>query len=570
MLEYKKCLNIMDECIEVFLDKIKNITEISPYRKYCKTNISFAMFNPGNDDYYEYKYFERILEWYIRDLINDILRQIIVDDIIECLWPDEKSRFIIRLNNVAFESFYPFEFIVKRKTETVGYRYTGLASNEIEPLLIEYGVDRVVILNWDRIQDDYSLKQQIGCNDTRVTEQSLKSFFDEYLTSEVYDSFVNKIKDAVDIANEEIGFQTIPNLSLRYLASFKEKLIEKLRLLNYSGMKYKVLDDLDVRTSNRLEKIKLNKSDFDKIQNNFIKDNLYKALIGNEDFAKCFTTSEYLYNIFKEGNSVDYTAVVCGYFKSVEQLLYKVMQIELQNNNLKELWIKCNGYPQGKNKNKNYRINPNSKKKVWQIKFNKENEKYFNIELGSLIWFYNDSDICYISKNERQKIRKLLLQYNRECRNDHFHKNNIYSFQEVERIRNNTILMLFYIIGSCRLYGETSLNKVALGIEDDSFDRLYKKIMEIPKGIDLCFKFKNKARQCFHRLSNQDHTKYSDNGSMKKSTIKFITIEKYQTFREKNFQGYKDTEADVVIDKNNIPEKVWFIKYNGEMVEITW
>lgn len=115
MLEYKKCVDVINECIEVFIDNIKNITEISPYRKCRKTNISFAIFNPGNDDYYEYKYFEMTLEWYIRDLVNDIFRQIIVDDMIVCLWPDEKYMHLSGFNNEAFERLYPFEFIMQKK-----------------------------------------------------------------------------------------------------------------------------------------------------------------------------------------------------------------------------------------------------------------------------------------------------------------------------------------------------------------------------------------------------------------------------------------------------------------------
>ena len=34
--------------------------------------------------------------------------------------------------------------------------------------------------------------------------------------------------------------------------------------------------------------------------------------------------------------------------------------------------------------------------------------------------------------------------------------------------------------------------------------------------------------------------------------------------------GFDEVQADVVIDENNVPEKAWFIKYDGEIVEIKW
>lgn len=188
----------------------------------------------------------------------------------------------------------------------------------------------------------------------------------------------------------------------------------------------------------------------------------------------------------------------------------------------------------------------------------------------SLIWFYNDSDICSISEEGRQSIRKLLLQYNQECRNDHFHKDNIYSFQEVERVRNNTLLILFYIIGSCRLFGEVSKNKRALGIQDDSFDRFYKALLKIPISLRLCIKLPGEKEKYLRRIGNQKSTIYNTMGSVRGNILKFISIEKYEEFLKNDFLGFDEVQADVVIDENNVPEKAWFVKYDGEIVEIKW
>jgi hypothetical protein len=570
MIGNKKHNKIIEDSIEQFLDRIRKTIEIKQYKRTFKARYSFEIFKPGNDEYYEYKFFERRLEWYIRDLVNSILSYLLQENSIKCMFPDEDSRLRIDYSNSDFEEVNPFEFVIKNKYETVGYRYTFLASNEIDYLIKQYSINRIVILNWENTEDKYSLKEMIGCPDKRVTQQSLRSFFDEYLNDDLFNVFVTKIRTAVGIANEEIGFQTIPKMSLRYLSGFKAELNETLSSLDFSKMKYQILNHLDKNNFNRVNEFNLDSSDFNEIKNNFVEKELYKALLGSEDFAKCFITSEYLYTLLESNNFFDYTAVVCGYFKSVEQLLYKVMQIELETNPSEDLWIKSKGNPQGEDTNINFRRNPKIKKTVWQVRFNKENEKYFSIELGSLIWFYNDNDICSISEGGRQSIRKLLLQYNQECRNDHFHKDNIYSFQEVERVRNNTLLILFYIIGSCRLFGEVSKNKLALGIQDDSFDRFYKALLKIPTHVPLCIKFPGEEEKYLRRMGNQKSTIYNTMGSVKGNVLKFISIEKYEEFLKNDFLGFDEVQADVLIDENNVPEKAWYIKYSGEMVEIKW
>lgn len=97
--------------------------------------------------------------------------------------------------------------------------------------------------------------------------------------------------------------------------------------------------------------------------------------MGDEDFAKSFMTSEYLFELFKNKINIDYTWVICGYVKSVEQLLYKFMKLQLDINNNNKLWIKANsGISKIANNkdNEDVRINPNNKKnKVHQVKFEK-------------------------------------------------------------------------------------------------------------------------------------------------------------------------------------------------------
>ena len=55
-------------------------------------------------------------------------------------------------------------------------------------------------------------------------------------------------------------------------------------------------------------------------------------MVGSEEFAESFRTSEWLYYSLKDLKHFDYTAVISGYLKSVEQLLYKIVMLNVDNN----------------------------------------------------------------------------------------------------------------------------------------------------------------------------------------------------------------------------------------------
>jgi len=308
--------------------------------------------------------------------------------------------------------------------------------------------------------------------------------------------------------------------------------------------------------------IALSEDDYKLLDSNFIEKRLYRALLGTDKFAKCFITAEYLYHIFREGNSFDYTSVVSGYLKSIEQLIYRIMQISLQKYAGEDYWVK-GFYPKSK---KDYsimsRLNPVTNKP--QVKFMPQNEEFFDITLAPMTWFLYDNYQYHIL--EKEKIHQLLLRYGSECRNDHFHKDNIETFRDVECIRNNTLLLMYLLIGGCRLSGSIEDDNRLLGSIDDAFDRLYKRVIEIPRSVrKFCIKFVDQEEIIVRRMFNQDKPIYDDNGSVMLSSIKFVTEEKHSTIEDET-----DVIPDVIIDRNNIPEKMWFIKCGGERKTIEW
>ena len=78
-----------------------------------------------------------------------------------------------------------------------------------------------------------------------------------------------------------------------------------------------------------------------------------------------------------------------------------------------------------------------------------------------------------------------------------------------------------------------------LGIESDSFDRLYKQINKIPSSVKrFILRFGNQDINAV-RLFNQEFAKYDKNGSLKKSVICFYPVDNF-------------SETDIEVAKNSL------------------
>ena len=99
------------DAIDFFLKMINEISENGPHRKARRTPTTFPMLKLGNEEFYEYAYFERTLEWFVRDLlINTILHDLFTIHHIESMWPDNEN--YVRYSTDDIENIFPFEFII--------------------------------------------------------------------------------------------------------------------------------------------------------------------------------------------------------------------------------------------------------------------------------------------------------------------------------------------------------------------------------------------------------------------------------------------------------------------------
>lgn len=540
----------LDEAREQFLSSIKVMTREGPYSNRRKKSTDFELIHPANNTYYEYAYYERAMISMIRDmLVNPILCSVLLNNSRECLIPNFNGTYV-HFSNEKIEDVFPFEFIICDGEQQIGCRYTSVAENDKRLIEItkENDIDSIVILRWDT--KPFSPNTQTNLV-VPIVELSLKEFFDRFASDEECNAFLQHTRESVSIANRMLGFETIPRLSTRYLSEFNQKTLEMLYDLDFESMEYQPI------SGNFINKAF---ADADKkIMTHYFKDEgLVSSLIGPDEFARCFITSEYLYTVLGEGYNFDYTSVVTGYIKSIEQLVYKVMKCQLDYNyHLEDLWVKKNSK---RCSNKIKRDHPITGKK--QVKFKKENEHLFDVALSPMIWLLYDNDIGWnVSKGGRDTVKDIALRYCTECRNDYFHKDNIFDYDNVEKIRNNTLLLIYLILGACCKTGNTKLDSIEFNANSYEFDKLYRAVNRIPKGIN---KFKcidsNGETLYLVRESDQPDINYDEYGSISMSEIRFRNASESV---EKNNSSY-------VLCKENIPSKLWYKRYNGDYIEITW
>lgn len=560
---------IIDKNVNVFLKRVKDISELGPFEKSRKVTPGFPILKPANSEYYKYKYFETFLEGCIREhLATVVFAELFELYGIISTWPPKKP-VDIRSSNEAIEDVYPFEFIVHHNGKNIGYRFTSLniEDNQLVELLKKYSIELIDTIDWSEIDTPKSDRTILNISEKyrkHISYISLRDFFTEYFSEEVFSIYISKARLAVEKANYEIGFQTIPQLSPRFLSKFREEVLLSLLEADFRNMKYQKKGK---KGSYNGDGIAL--EDYIIIDNNFKGKGLYRALVSDEDFAKCFITSEYMYQIFKVGNNFDYTSVVSGYIKCIEQLLYKIMKIALVFNNSDKLWIKAKKHVKD---NLNYRFNPAEPwKKVSQVKFNTNYEWNFDIALSPLIWFLHDiTEGWYISEQGKDIIHGYLLDYAEYDRNQHFHKDNIYDFNVVDRIRNNTIVLIYLIIGGCVLTRSKEHDFRIMGIIDDSYDRLYKKLKEIPRSIrNFYLEFESGLEIKAIRKYLQIDPIYNNNGVIQ-SDIHFIKVDDFQIEYDEQLKLDIPKGNKLNISRNNLPQKVWYVKRGGERVLIEW
>lgn len=317
----------------------------------------------------------------------------------------------------------PFLFILKENDKRVGYLVTNkspnLDSNNIDKLK-KYDVDAIKFICLNNPRGDIAI--QVFEEETEAAAKQsdgfiqitlIKDFFDTYFGTDEFPVFMKYVTEFNERARTYVGFNTVIAPYDDSIAKFKKDKLELLHTYDYMN---RLPDDIYDNQANILYE-------------NYINRGLYRAMTGSCSFADSFVSSEWYYCINKVTNSLDQTAVITGYLKSVEQLLYSIVKLSIDSGKT----IKRKG------------IND-------FIDFTTANEDLIDTTLGSLIGFAKHyGEIFAVSSYVKRHIVNTLIDWRVNYRNDHLHKDNLYNSEKIDAIREKAIYLYFLLLGGCKI-----------------------------------------------------------------------------------------------------------------------
>jgi hypothetical protein len=502
----------------------RNVKDKSRYRS------DFPLFNIASDNFYIYQIYVEDLQSNIRKyLLNPILEELL-----------KEYGYDIEQYNLS-----PFQFIFKKNDIRIGVRYSKLLyATEDEKELIkksikDFQIDKVINLHFSNDKDFGLNRYREAIN---IFDYSIKMFVDEFINENLYQYFFTTLTTVIDEMQELIGFEVIPRLNMSNLAKVRLELRENLREVDFHELSY----DPQNKCNN------LEKSDLDIICSNLEKGKA-QVLLGKSDFAISYLTSEYLYKVLVDNSNFDYTSVVAGYLKTIEQFLYRLLEYQMNTNERKK-WIKTKNHylvnKEFKATNRTKEIKSNGNK----ILAKSQNLEYMDTSLGSLINYMNDNNDCWgISKDGRKTLKELLDDYRTSVRNGYFHKHNIEDIEEVKRIRNNTVYLLCFLIGSLKDFDITKFDFL-----DFSFNDFYHKVPRHSIKILFYIQETKKSQPKLMKLVYEQEAESYNVDGLLVNNLYFAKVDD----PEKKYEYIADVPKNdlVIFDTNNVPYRAEYIR----------
>lgn len=572
---------------ELFLDHIKTFSDLSRNHRVAPKNGGFPLFMIDNREYYEQSFFDELIEngvW--RFLVNGFFHELFTSEYcmiknISCSWQDMHPQLTTSYVE-AIEGRYFVEFVITFQEKHIGYRYTNIYYTEdhLREMMEMKNLDEVVVIDFSSdIQSAFlhPLNVPRGCNNM-IRKMTLKDFFCDFFSESEYYEYVTGARKAVEEAYKYVGKQTVTNLTLQSLPYFLQTALRGINDFPYTATQY-----VPIKTPNNTAISWYGTGTLAECDKRIINENFYNlkrfhALIGREDFAKSFITSEYLYQTLKDNNRFDFTAIVTGYFKSIEQLLFLLLSIIEIDGHSGDVWIQSK-IPfsrvyrryQGE-----FRLNPTNTNKT-QVRVKTGNGNFYDSSFAALVYMLQDYPSGWaVSDQAKNIISALLLIYSDECRNEHFHKENIYDIAEVEDIRNKTYLLLYYVLGGYDFSIIGQSENTLLGIIDNSFENLYRKIMEYGPGNYYYLTFPSGPPMFVALPMKQSLPEYDNDGLIINPSLRFVKMsrESLGDWRKDDWGEIEDEFSDektITVCRNYMPTDVKYIdKITGETKAINW
>lgn len=564
----------IDDCVEEFLQRINFLTRPGAFYKYRKKPALFSGIGLASDEFYRMKYFEEHAEPIIREfLINPILKSLLSIHGIKAHGTGRTRNEMELMSTERLEDNRICEFCIDTTRGKVGYRYTGISDKDDEFIFVlqNRGIRQIEIIRWSFDHDESWREKSAALipEELRhlVSYVSPKDFFASHLTMDEYQYFEKTVTGAIIQANAMIDFEVIPRLSGRHLSEIKTRL-----LAEFAQKEEEALAD---RRDSEESTAALPEEDENAIDRIYYGGGLYRALLGTSDFAECFLTAEYLFEILGNGGHFDHTVIACGYFKSVEQLTRRLVQIALHEIKPEGLWIKT-FKTEGVDKKDLKDEKTKSGITIQKIRFIEDYESRFDKSQGTQLHLLHDHKNGWrVSDDAGWSIFRYLNEYNKTHRNEYFHGDNIDlkteqdPIEKIRSIRARTLEAFRLLLGGYILPGGVSDQLSSLGWSENDyhFGRLYEEVTNIPRG-QRFFLFDYDGAPTIKALRHfdQEPTRYDESGEII-SSIKFSEVNDFNRAECDEGSSASSPDRTIALSKNNYPKRVRLQLRDGTIKE---
>ena len=553
------------DCSYIYKEEIdKNINMLKHFIESWMKSHSIRneeLFQFADDDFYFYRFAVERQEKASKILLTNILWRILKEYNIP----------------VEYSHDAPFIFIIKENHERIGYRLADFLEDEdINSILKSNHVDKAIILRTSKGKQTNKLieleNQQYKDTNVNIRALSIHDFYLKQFGEEEYKAFIDSIDNYLNVTKEITGYKSVKFLSKMNLASIKIFEQKKLRDWDYLNYRYQIINASDKKVQNYLY---LTQKDIifenlDDMHKSYIFDKLYETMVSSNEYATSFITSEWLYDSFKGKKNFDYTSIVSGYLKSIEQLLYKIVMLNIDNDckiamkrdMLKKAFRqnipvfelidnKFNKVPGNKQGN-NYRFS-----NYPYIEFTEHQKEFMDSSIGTFEYFLRCNKHIFSNPDNAKTVTDMISCFRIECRNGFFHTHNLNDWDLVEKIRSNAIYLYFVLLGSC-IIPEERKHELNL-IHRDQFDELCKKIREFKKyNIYFEFEYDDGIKQNLVYDIHNNTIEFNDDGVEHYDGLLFYKVDEFQDSLKKIDKGELE-DKKLYLTRDNLPKKIFGI-----------
>lgn len=480
-------MDIRDNYKKIIINTLEKISQIrnnasrDDVDDYAQIALDRRLFQFGGDDAGYYRFILEESEELSRQMVFEIIAYILhskqapvkafIDNGSRCVVSQEGDKRILYI----FKDF--------------GLK-SRLPNQEIKRLLDKYNAIDYMFVSfiWDHAyMETFNHNDNVADPSRGGKNIGVADFLVRYIYPEEVELFIKDIEDYELEVNTIIGMGIMK--TLQPMALYRFKRVTNAELLKF---KYKehLIDVIPEKYHNSIRK-------------QFVEKRLYTVLTGDEDCAESFITAEWLFKTFGNAGKIDYTVVAMGYFKAIEQLLYKYILLHVEERKGKsrtlkrKVWKKDKKYLEPKkDKNGNNVIHKRTGEPVLvktdPVVINQENvdDGRLDTSLGPMInsFFCNRDNkdlIREIIDDERiiESIYSFLGSVN-PLRNGYFHKHNLDKWEQVVESRNLAFKVAYLVLGTY-VIDEDDYSELGVIKENDDYDyyRLCEYMMDHPRRV---------------------------------------------------------------------------------------